>query len=374
MPPNASSGPTLTDLVQALEGANSALRGVATRLEAEFDRVYCSSRGPTSASLNPARLAARLAALTAAAPAAADAVLAHAHRHLEVARSARADTFAARRAVERVAAAVRAGAHRDDDEDSEGEVDRLIVEKEDRDADAELERLCERLDALTKSTQIAHRELVVAKTPADALLSDDDLDLALLRAGLSSGCESPSDQQQGPAARKLDSGNSNCSSGNNATINKSTGSGTVRPKLAWGPPATKTRPVRTKAAPIESANKENAPAISQQQPQSRTLNQRPASGCNFPLVVPDEFAPISKAAYQRLPRTLRQQAKLDQLNETYGKAFAALAKARHPLSESELLAATGEESIDTIDVLRRGFSVVKKTNSTWELGAAPAKA
>jgi hypothetical protein len=371
-PPSAETA--LTELVHALESSHAALRGVATRLEAEFDRVYCSSRGAASAAVNPARLAARLAALNAAIPAAADAALAIAHSRLEQARAVRADSLAARAAARRIVAAVRAGAILDrESSDDEADDGRAADDARDRAADEELETLCERLGALVSCSQKAHRALVVAQTPADALLSNDDLNLALLKAGLSSADSSPMDlSMQSPACQKPAGKTRTTKNADNSRDDVRDGSSAIRSTLAWATSSAKSRPVGGKKG-VSTVDKENTCAGTQQV-QQKTPNQRPASGRKAPLVVPTEFIPIDKAAYQRLPRTLRLHAKLESLNETYAKTFAALSKANGPMPQSQLLAATGEETIDTIDVLRRGFSVVKNSSAGWMLGPAPAKA
>jgi hypothetical protein len=352
----------IVGVTAALEASQAAIRSVATQLEAEFDRIYCGVRGPASTAVNPARLAARMTALDAAVPAAADAVLELAHTNLEAVRAARAaavdakehvmhlvqdlprlrpadggSTDAQTRPLSRILKA-NGDVEKDDVGDDGGEVERL-------------ERLCETLKTFVSDSQRAHNALVASQTSTNSLLSIDDLDMELLKSGLasSSASTSPSDQN-----------------GNNAIDGTSTNKNSVRSV--------------SRRTPSKIARTSNGPGTSKTHCPRQTSNRTPQwksettqQGSDAADGSPAAFTPISKGAYQRLPRSLKQQAKLDDLNDLYAKVHTILSSRRNPMTDAELLDATGESSLHRLDVLRRGFSVLRHSNNCWSLGSVPAK-
>jgi hypothetical protein len=345
----------IVGVTAALEASQAAIRSVATQLEAEFDRIYCSVRGPASTAVNPARLAARITALDAAVPAAADAVLELAHTNLEAVRAARAAAIDAKEHVVHLVQDLaqlrpadggstnaqtrqiwnsrRANGDVGDDDnagDDDGEVERL-------------ERLCERLKTFVSESQRAHNALVASQTSTNSLLSIDDLDMELLKSGVasSSASTSPSDQNENRA-------------------------------IAGTPTNKKIVRSISRRTPSKIARTSNGPATSKAHCSKQTSNKTPhpkaentLQGSDASDSSPAAFTPISKGAYQRLPRSLKLQAKLEDLNELYAKVHNVLPARGNPISDAELLEATGESSLHRLDVLRRGFSVLKHSNAGW---------
>jgi hypothetical protein len=214
-----------------------------------------------------------------------------------------------------------------------------------------LELLCERLKTLVGNSQRAHNALVASQTATDSLLTNDDLDMELLKAGLgsSSAFTSPSDARFGDEDAK--------SSATTTTEAESQGPTRRLSKSGRGSSAT---------------GKENSTCqVSTHTPASKTGSAK--SGEPASQGSPAGFTPISKSAYQRLPRTLKQQAKLEELNDLYAKIHSSLQANGHAMSDAEVMQASGESSLERLDVLRRGFSVLVRGNNGWSLGSAPAK-
>lgn len=347
----------ISNVVSALEESQSALRLVSSRLEFEFERVYCSARGSASSSVNPARLAARLAALDAAVPAAADAVLALAHHNLDAARAAKSAVYDTRQQT----IVLRQCCNLDNYvPESAAACDFTDKHYQHSVAVQNLERLCARLTSLVTESQKSHCALVATQTSSSAnIMSDDDLDMALLKAGLSSPSteldvsmlENPHNL---PAMSPTRPGKSPCLKKRQACQESMT-----HDKLG-----------------SDNMNKENKPRVKQQSNNggSGGNGAQPARNLAGNLVTAvledeDHFVPITKAAYQRLPRMLKQQAKLEHLNDVYRKVYHVLMTTNRPMAEAELQAAIGDDAMQKIDVLRRGFSVVKQTSIGWVLTA-----
>lgn len=79
------------------------------------------------------------------------------------------------------------------------------------------------------------------------------------------------------------------------------------------------------------------------------------------------FEPIKKAAFNRLARNLKLKAgKLANLNELYEKIFNILTEHGSPLSDAELMEATGETGIERFSALR-GLSALRLSDGNWAL-------
>jgi Spindle and kinetochore-associated protein 2 len=335
--------------VQALESTHRDLRVVSAQLEAEFERTYCHSGGASAAAGNPARLVARLAALETEVPAVADAMLLVARAELDATRTNRAAAEAAAADVallEAITPQIGGG------DSYEGEVD------EGDELQGELERLCAQLATVASASTRANLKLIAAESKG----TDEYLDKALLSAGIGSG-DAEGDGDGCDSA--FESGGNIVESEDSRAESRIASSGSVK-AIASGAPANRkavaagrtkgTSPSSTRRKPNE---KENAPATNRTNVGARGAR------------APDEglqYASIAKPEYQRLPRMLKQQATLEQLNDVYAKVFELLSAHTAPMPEDELLAAVGEDSNKRIDVLRRGFSLLKRARDGWSLG------
>lgn len=180
----------------------------------------------------------------------------------------------------------------------------------------------ETLNNLIASFYRAHGDFLVAK--GDAPLPDDDLNLALLRAAAD--------------APRLDMGEDNKGKDNGTEENQPSPSDKKagRKKTTLGDKASKGE---SKPNPKEVAK--SAPI----------------------------FEPVSKAVYNRLPRNLKVRAgKLPQVNEFYEQVFRLLVE-RGPMSDKELMTATGETNMQRFEVLR-GLAVLRNGKTGWQLSRA----
>lgn len=325
----------MQNVAAALEASQSSLRGVARELEAEFERLYCSSRGTESASVNPMRLAARLAALESVVPSAADAVLKIAHANLESARTVRKAVLETKEEVVKLTSALE---HASDLTATTGE--RNVHEGLDQ-----LDETCNRLSVLVVDSQRAH-SAYVTKVSSQQMLSNDDLDLELLKAGVSA-----------------DGMSKDLALSGDADANKPAAE--PAPQKRTRKPAQKKRNAPPTTAPHKendgtASNSKACPTETGVTMDKHSKNGDTAGGA----------CPISKGSYQRLPRNLKQIAKLDELNELYHKVYDTLTGQPGPLPTADLIRACGETSIDRIDVLRRGFSLLKQSHAGWTLSAA----
>lgn len=336
----------ISSVVTALEESQAALRVVSSRLEAEFDRVYCSTRGSASASVNPARLAARLAALDAAVPAAADAVLALAHESLEAARAAKVAVVDSRTEAMKLWNLL-PSEHQSGSTGIQDDVDANSVQTE------KLEQLVARLSALVGDSQRKHHALVTAHPTSSGILSNDDLDMELLKAGLSSPSSSSS-ADKAIAKLQLECSNSPYLS-RSQSLGKSSAWSAAKARLEQENGTENKENKRRSAKDVNPINN-NPSQTSQPVPQNSKCPETNSA-----------FVPITKAAHQRLPRMLKQQAKLDELNDFYERAIKLLSDRTRPMQEAELVSALGEDAMQKLDVLRRGFSLVKQTQAGWTL-------
>jgi hypothetical protein len=351
-PPDAAAAATMSQSVSsamqswalALESSHRELRGISAQLEADFERTYCHGAGASSATLNPGRLVARLARLEAVAPAAADAVLALAHTELEAVRAAKA---AAARAVEAASVLDAVTPQIGGGDSLEGDVD------EGDGVDAEIALLCARLASVAADTTREHSKLVSAESKG----TDDYVDRALLKAGLSStGAEEDGDEESGA---EDGGGDEDGGGGRRRPVDGGGAASRSEPGNATTPrSARKNRKAATGRR--RPSGKENASSGRKVASQRGVSKSSPASSF--------KYAPIAKPEYQRLPRMLKQQARLEELNDVYAKSHELLSAHTAPMPEAELLAACGEDSDKRIDVLRRGFSLLRRDRDGWSLG------
>lgn len=101
---------------------------------------------------------------------------------------------------------------------------------------------------------------------------------------------------------------------------------------------------------------------------SKVSNPVASSPQGAPESSKKSFEPISKAAFNRLPRNIKIKAgKLPDVNSFYEKVCSAFSeKGGGPLSDKQLLQATGESKVEKLDVLR-GLSVLRKNKQGWVL-------
>lgn len=347
--------------VQAIESSFATLRIVSAELEAEFDRVYYEPHGASSTALNPQRLIARLSALELAAPAAADAVLALAQQELEAARMGRAAVGRASKEVALLEAIV----------PQVGGADSAIgdIDEGEEEEDARLKELLARLKVVANATARTHAMFVAAdRAGAEQVMSEEDLDMELIKAGLSADAL---DHEEAGTVEREDNNNDGFVGDGKATTKGSSNEAKrpgAKPQKSRGKGPVQRKPGPGKSNGRGGEGKENAQSggpgtgkkNSTRKPSGRPQDPGPVG-----------FMPIGKPEYQRLPRMLKQQAKLDELNAVYERVHGILSGRTSPMGESELLSACGEESDKRIDVLRRGFSLLKRGKQGWTLGSAP---
>lgn len=341
----------MSSWVKLLESSHRDLLSVSAALEAEFERTYCDSAGTSAAAHNPAHLLARIAALEAAVPAAADAMLALARAELAATASARAAASDATSEWRVLDAVVPSGGG--------GSVGGGGREVEERDGEVELAELCGRLADVAAVSSRANSRLVATEGKGT---DEFDIDKALMSAGLGVDGDGDSSDDGGKMGRYDDDGNSIVGDGTPRRRRGSTSGGG----------ATRSGGSRKERHHILSEQRnrsgiENADGRRNFSEKKQTANARGSK--SKPIAAGDlQYSSIAKPEYQRLPRMLKQQAKLEELNMVYCKVFELLSAHTAPMPEEELLAAIGEESDKCIDVLRRGFSLLKRSRDGWSLG------
>lgn len=306
-----------------------------------FERAY-SDRDPNSASssqYNPILLVARLEALEAQSPKLSDDFMALVDESNRIPRESLATTHTT------VAALLQ------------------LIPPNSEDAIPNAESLCEALEESHHQLQdkirafrTADTQLVLSKPKMENDFATD-LDLDLKSMGILAS-NSPAQQL---IREEVESSMKDSNAKENADVNRKP------PKLNIGKEskrATKPDSGRVKHSSSPASSKTRRPVS--------TRNGRPN---NAPVkkqaVVGDsstpKFVPIQKSAFNRLPRNLKSRAgKLEALNELFRKTYDVLVEKKEPLSDVELIAATGEVSTERFDALR-GLSVLKNTARGWEL-------
>lgn len=328
---------------------------VSKQLEAEFEGTYCAGAGEdaSAAAINPARLTARLVALESMVPVAAEEVLALARTELAAAESSRAaaaDLAAQANALGAVTSREggdRAGA---------GPCDVAAGG-----IDAELAELCARLEDFSAANCRENSRIFSTESKKDHFM---DIDKALLSAGLA-GADGEGENRD--CSNERGGGED---AGEGGTSRGATPQGRREGTVSGG--AFRSGGLRKKLPPVSREQrkrngKENVDA--RKKLSGKKPNARARASSTEPVAGEDlQYCSIPKTEYQRLPRMLKQQAKLEELNVAYAKAFELLSAHTAPMPEEELLAAIGEESNKRIDVLRRGFSLLKQSRDGWTLG------
>lgn len=345
----------MSSWTKLLESSHRDLLSVSAALEAEFERTYCDSAGTSAAAHNPARLLARIAALETAVPAAADAMLALARAELAATASARAATSDATAALRVLDAVVPPGSDGCEREGTEGALD--------PGGEVELAELCGRLADVSAVTSRANSRLVATEGKGT---DEFDIDKALMSAGLGVDEDDDSSDDGGKMSKEDDDAEDSLAG--DATPKRWRGSTPVKGVPRGG--SSRNERQRILSEQRKRNGKENADGRKITSGKKPTAKARGSEA--KPVASRDlQYTSIPKPEYQRLPRMLKQQAKLEELNMVYCKVFELLSAHTAPMPEEELLSAIGEESDKCIDVLRRGFSLLKRGRDGWSLGKAP---
>lgn len=155
--------------------------------------------------------------------------------------------------------------------------------------------------------------------------------------------------------------------------------GTRNQKVVQPPPGKRTGALVRKTSSRDKENQNRVPSKPSSKPPAKP-SSKPHQGRSASSGQPAlsnagsaEFTAIKKPDYQRLPRNLKKQATLAELNDVHAKVFKILSARGAPVGERELLEVIGEDSDKRIEVLRMGFSLLKRVKDGWELGKGPGR-
>lgn len=155
--------------------------------------------------------------------------------------------------------------------------------------------------------------------------------------------------------------------------------GTRNEKAVQPAPGKRAGALVRKTSSRDKENQNRVPSKPSSKPQAKP-SSKPRQGQSASSVQPTlskagsaEFTAIKKPEYQRLPRNLKKEATLAELNDVHAKVFKILSARGAPVGERELLEIIGEDSDKRIEVLRRGFSLLKRVKDGWELGKGPGR-
>lgn len=350
MPAPASStmeaDAALRTVQSALHQIDADLAFVATQLREEFSRLYPmrDRASPSSAHLNPLHLLERLRALQTTLPALRESLLrvhhrkttlatlmrnnlaalhAHAHDLLPIA----APNLAAASAAAAPPTPARTALHQ-----------QLSAALEDSN-----HTLRECLSAFLR----VHANLTHVFPTAFPEVVTEDLNLALLRAGVASDLRRPLQTVDDNVAPE------------HAAADRAAGD--AKPE--------KERPAQTaKERPGAKSLRPGVKAKAKQRP--------PSSEAESAIATPEassEFTPVDKAVYNRLPRNLKIKAgKLPEINAFYEKVWRVLHEAGGTMAEDKVLKGVGESTSARLEVLR-GLAVIRHGRDGWSLAGEGGK-